>query len=266
MEKVLIKDIISVIEDFAPLSWQESYDNSGLTLGEIEKECTGVFVCLDISEQVIEQAIKNKCNLVLSHHPIIFKGIKKIDYSSSVGKIIIKAIKNEIVLYSAHTNMDNAFNGVNGILAEKLGIKNMRPLSNGSDYDNKNWLGGGAVGELPIAMEKDDFFSHLKELLHLPQVKHNSKSQNQIKKIAFCGGSGSFLIPDAIKEKADIFITGEIKYHDFIDYEDSLLLAEIGHFESEQFIKERIIAILSEKFCNFVPLISDNTPNRVKYF
>lgn len=266
MKKILIKDIISEIEDFAPLNWQENYDNSGLTLGEIKKECTGVFVCLDLSEQVIDQAIKNNCNLILSHHPIIFKGIKKIDYTSNIGKIIIKAIKNDVVLYAAHTNMDNAFNGVNGILAEKLGIKNMQPLSNGFDDNNKNWLGGGAIGELLIAMKKDEFFNHLKKVLDLPQVKHNSKNQKQIKRIAFCGGSGGFLIPDAIKANVDIFITGEIKYHDFIDNDNTLLLAEIGHFESEQFIKERIIAILSEKFCNFVPLISDETPNRVKYF
>lgn len=266
MKEVYIKDIISTIEDIAPLNWQESYDNSGLTLGDINKVCTGVYVCLDVSEQIIDKAIKSNCNIIISHHPIIFKGLKKIDYSSQLGKILIKAIKNDIVLYAAHTNIDNALNGVNGILAEKIGLVNLKPLSVGSFSENENFLGSGAIGELEKTMQRDEFFNHLKETLGLSQITYNAKEQEQIKTIAICGGSGSFLIPDAIKANVDIFITGEIKYHELLDNDKSILLAEIGHYESEQFIKERIIAILSEKFCNFVPLISDESTNRVKYF
>ncbi|HHT03728.1 MAG TPA: Nif3-like dinuclear metal center hexameric protein, partial [Bacteroidales bacterium] len=131
MKEVYIKDIISTIEDIAPLGWQESYDNSGITLGDIERECIGVYVCLDVSEEIIDKAIKSNCNIIISHHPIIFKGIKKIDYRSQIGKILIKAIKNDIVLYAAHTNIDNAINGVNGVLAERIGLVNLRPLNKG---------------------------------------------------------------------------------------------------------------------------------------
>jgi len=266
MKEVYIKDIISTIEDIAPLGWQESYDNSGITLGDIERECIGVYVCLDVSEEIIDKAIKSNCNIIISHHPIIFKGIKKIDYRSQIGKILIKAIKNDIVLYAAHTNIDNAINGVNGVLAERIGLVNLRPLNKGSYFDNENFLGSGAIGELEKPMEKAAFFQHLKETLGLSQITYNSKEQDQIKTIAICGGSGSFLIPDAIRSSVDIFITGEIKYHELLDNDKSILLAEIGHYESEQFIKERIIAILSEKYCNFVSLISDDFTNRVKYF
>lgn len=266
MGKIYIKDVISTIENFAPLSWQENYDNSGLTLGNIENECSGTYVCLDLSEEIIENAIKSNCNLIISHHPILFKAIKNIDYTSTLGKIIVKSIKNDIVIYAAHTNMDNALNGVNGILAQKIGLVNIIPLSNGSDFEHENWLGGGAIGELKKPMKKEDFFNHLKKVLNLTQIRYNSTPIEQIKNVAICGGSGSFLIPYAIKSKVDIFITGEIKYHDLLDNDKSILLAEIGHYESEQFIKERIIAVLSEKFCNFVPLILDNSSNRVKYF
>ncbi|MFA6367170.1 MAG: Nif3-like dinuclear metal center hexameric protein [Bacteroidales bacterium] len=266
MGKVYIKDIISTIENFAPLSWQEDYDNSGLTLGNTENECSGTYVCLDLSEEIIDNAIKSNCNLIISHHPILFKAIKNIDYTSTLGKIIVKSIKNDIALYAAHTNMDNALNGVNGILAQKIGLVNIKPLSNGFDFENENWLGGGAIGEFKKPMKKEEFFIHLKKVLNLPQIRYNSAPIEQIKNVAICGGSGSFLIPYAIKSKVDIFITGEIKYHDLLDNDKSILLAEIGHYESEQFIKERIIAILSEKFCNFVPLILDSSSNRVKYF
>lgn len=266
MKPVYIRDIISTIEDIAPISWQEDYDNSGLTLGSLDNMCTGVYICLDVSEEIIEQAIKSKCNIIISHHPIIFKGIKTIDYKSHIGRIIIKAIKNDIVLYAAHTNMDNALNGVNGILADKIGLVNLRPLSSTRPYEDKNFLGSGAIGDLEKPIKKEEFFLHLKQVLGLSQITYNSKAQDTIQKIGICGGSGSFLIPDAIRSNLDIFITGEIKYHDLLDNDKSILLAEIGHFESEQFIKERIIAILSEKFCNFVSLISDHSSNRIKYF
>lgn len=265
MKEVLIKDIIETLESVAPLEWQEDYDNSGLTLGDKNKECSGVYVCLDISLEVVEKAIENKCNLIISHHPIIFGGIKKIDYYSTLGKIIVRAIKNDISVYSAHTNLDNAFNGVNGILAEKIGLKNLKPLSLEQIFNNDNFLGSGAIGELEETMSTEDFLQIIKTNLNLSQIKINSHKQKQIKKVAICGGSGSFLINEAVNNKADVFITGEIKYHDLIDNDNVILLAEIGHFESEQFIKERIIAILYQKFCNFVPLISDKTANRVKY-
>lgn len=218
-----------------------------------------------MSEDIIEKAIKKNCNLIISHHPIIFKGIKKIDNASTLGQILTKSIKNDISLYAAHTNIDNAFNGVNGILAEKMGLINLKSLSKDLIFQNENFLGSGAIGELKEKMKTEDFLQLIKTKLNLSQVKYNSKNQKFIKRVAICGGSGGFLIKDAIKAKADIFITGEIKYHDLIDNDNQILLAEIGHFESEQFIKERIIAILYEKFCNFVPLFSDKTANRVKY-
>lgn len=266
MNKVFIKDIIDEIEKIAPISWQESYDNSGLLLGRVDKICNGVFVCLDLTLESLDKAIENKCNLIISHHPFIFNPIKQIDFSTVRGKIIEIAIKNDITIYSSHTNIDASYQGVNGILAEKIGIIDLSPLVNTEKSEEENYLGSGAIGFLPKEMDKDEFFLHLKSILNIKSIRYNSNQRRKIKKVALCGGAGSFLIEEAIKNKADIFITGDLKYHDFIETEPYILLADIGHYEGEQFIKERIISIISRKFCNFAPLIPDNSTNRVNYF
>ncbi|MDR0971897.1 MAG: Nif3-like dinuclear metal center hexameric protein [Bacteroidales bacterium] len=265
MDKVRIREIIEEIEKFSPLYWQETYDNSGLILGDTQKDCLGAYICLDVSEDIIDEAMEKNCNLIISHHPIIFNNLKNIDYNSQLGKIIVKAIKNNITLYCCHTNMDNAFNGVNGILAEKIGLINFKPLTNDRIFKDENYLGGGALGELEKEISTKDFLIYLKEKLNLSYIKYNSNKVKQIKKVALCGGGGAFLIEKAIEQKADIFISGEIKYHQLLDNENAILLAEIGHFESEHFIKERIVAILNKKFCNFVPLFLKEKENRVKY-
>lgn len=264
--RILIKDIIDEIEKIAPINWQESYDNSGLLLGRLDIECTGLYVCLDISLGAIEKAIENKCNLIISHHPFIFNPIKKIDFSTINGQIIEKSIKNNINIYSAHTNIDASYQGVNGILSEKIGLINLSPLIVSEKLVFENYLGHGGIGHLIKPMNREDFFIYLKQVLNLESIRYNSNPINSISKIAFCGGAGSFLIQEAIRNKADIFITGDLKYHDFLEAEPNILLADIGHYESEQFIKERIIAIVSRKFRNFAPLISDNSTNRIKYF
>lgn|SRR5574344_544507 len=264
--KIYIKDIIKTIEQTAPLSWQEAYDNSGLLLGNIDNEVSGIYICLDLSLDIVDEAIEKGCNMIISHHPLVFKSLKKIDYTTNVGKIIIKSIKNDITLYAAHTNMDNAVNGVNGILAEKLNLQNKEYLTDERLFDDCNYLGAGLVGELLKAMSCEDFLSMVKETLFLPCIKHNKIIAKEINKVAICGGSGSFLFSQVKKKGADIFLTADIKYHDFIDNEGSLSIADIGHFESEQFIKQRINELLTEKFSNFVPLFQDKRKNRVEYF
>jgi dinuclear metal center protein, YbgI/SA1388 family len=263
--KVKIKNVITAIEDTAPLVWQESYDNSGLLLGDTDRQVSGIYICLDISIDIVNEALAKGCNMIISHHPLVFKQIKKIDYTSNVGKIIVKSIKNDLTLYSAHTNMDNAVNGVNGALAQKLGLTNTQSLCDERLFSHENYLGAGLIGQIqPI--EVKDFLSKVKQILSLPCIKHNKPISETINKVAICGGSGSFLFEQAKAKQADIFLTADIKYHDFLDNEGSLFIADIGHFESEQFIKQRINELLTEKFSNFVPLFLDKRNNRVEYF
>ncbi len=261
-----IREILDEIELYAPLHWQESYDNSGLIIGRDDVACTGVLVCLDADKATIEKAIGNNINLIISHHPFIYNPIKSINTVNGQGEAIALAIKNDVNIYSAHTNMDAYINGVNGVLAKKIGLSNIEALNDERRFEDEDYLGIGAIGSLEESMSREEFFLLLKEKLGLDHIRYNSNQKSEIKKVAFCGGSGSFLIGKAIEKEADIFITGDIKYHDFLDSEPNILIADIGHFESEQFIKEKIIAIISRKFSNFAPLISDDSSNRVRYF
>ena len=353
------------MEEFAPRQFQESYDNSGLLTGNLDTKISGVLVTLDVTEAVIDEAISKKCNLIISHHPIIFRGLKKLTGGNYVERCIIKAIQNDIALYAIHTNLDNVVEGVNNRIADKLGLRERRILSAKTDtltkletfvpqgqkdavleelyaagagkigkYDecsfqskgvgtfkpseeanpfigqsgkleevhelkievifpahresqilaalrhshpyeevayylsalkNKNQgVGSGMIGMLPEPMEPMDFLHQLKTHMNLSCIRHTQPA-GTVQKIAVCGGSGAFLISHAISAGADVYITGDVKYHEFFDADKRLMIADIGHYESEVFTKELIYDILSKKFSNFALNLSEIVTNPISY-
>ncbi len=345
-----IQTIISHLESIAPPSYQESYDNAGLITGDASVEATGALCCLDATETVIDEAIEKGCNLVVAHHPIVFKGLKRLNGRNYVERTIIKAIKNDVAIYAIHTNLDNVyFRGVNSKIAEKLGLKNTRILSpkkelkkltayvsatevepvrtalfqagagivNGFDRmsyaalgvgtsggssdaqmrlevvfpsgnqgavlsalrshapsahfeiisleNSSREIGSGMIGELPKAMKAIDFLKNLKKVMETGTVKHTKLLDNPVKTVALCGGSGSFLLPAAIGQGADVYITGDFKYHEFFDADGHLVIADIGHFESEQFTIDLLHEIISEKFSNFAAFKTSVNTNPVLY-
>ena len=364
---MLIHDIISEIEKFAPTAYQESYDNSGLLVGNKETKVTGVLVSLDCIESVIDEAISLKCNLIIAHHPIIFGGLKRLTGSNYVERTVIKAIQNNIAIYACHTNLDNVKHGVNAKIAEKLGLINLKILAskkqllkklvtyvpdshseklrnslfdagagNIGNYSNcsfnsngtgtfkgnensepfvgekgklhkenetrievifesvnenailKNLLanhpyeevafdvyplentyqnvGSGMTGEFEKALNETDFLNLIKKTFHLKIVRHTPLLNKPIKKVAFCGGSGSFLIKNAINSGSDAYISADIKYHEFFDAESKLLIADTGHFENEQFTPEIFYELIQKKFTTFATYLSKVNTNPVNYF
>ncbi len=364
---MILKNIISELEKFAPISLQETYDNCGLLTGNKEQQITGAILCLDCTEDVIEEAINRNCNLVIAHHPIVFVGLKKLNGSNYVERTIIKAIQNNIAIYACHTNLDNVKLGVNNKIAQKIGLINAQVLApkksiikkivtfvptlnlenvrtalfnagagNIGNYTNcsyvlegtgsfkanenanpfvgengklhfeketrlevifesfneqkiitalkenhpyeevaydlynlenfNNEVGSGLIGELPIPMTENDFLNHLKIVFNLKSVKHTKFLEKKIQKVSLCGGSGSFLLKNAINLKSDIYISSDFKYHEFFDAENSILIADIGHYESEQFTPEIFYEIISNKFPTFALYLTEINTNPVNYF
>lgn len=364
---MIISDITKYLEDVAHLSFQESYDNAGLIVGNYNTQVTGMLITLDVTEKIIEEAISNNLNLIIAHHPIVFGGLKKFNGNNYVERTVIKAIKNDIAIYAAHTNLDSViYNGVNSKICEKIGLKNTKILSpskgklnkvvvfvphknvnevrtamfnagagNIGNYDScsfnldgkgtfkagegstpyvgeinelhtepetrietivpthllgkiisamqnahpyeevaydvyelKNeWdqVGAGMVGELEKPIEANDFLKSIKSIFKCESIRHTELINKTIIKVAVCGGSGSFLLKDAIKAKADIFITGDFKYHQFFDAEGHIIIADIGHFESEQFTKELFYELVTIKFPNFAVRLTKVNTNPIKY-
>ena len=364
---MILKNIISELEKFAPISLQETYDNCGLLTGNKEQQITGAILCLDCTEDVIEEAINRNCNLVIAHHPIVFVGLKKLNGSNYVERTIIKAIQNNIAIYACHTNLDNVKLGVNNKIAQKIGLINAQVLApkksiikkivtfvptlnlenvrtalfnagagNIGNYTNcsyvlegtgsfkanenanpfvgengklhfeketrlevifesfneqkiitalkenhpyeevaydlynlenfNNEVGSGLIGELPIPVTENDFLNHLKIVFNLKSVKHTKFLEKKIQKVSLCGGSGSFLLKNAINLKSDIYISSDFKYHEFFDAENSILIADIGHYESEQFTPEIFYEIISNKFPTFALYLTEINTNPVNYF
>jgi len=362
-----IKEITSYLESLAPLATQESYDNSGFICGDKNIEVTNALISLDCTEDIIQEAIDRGCNLVISHHPIVFVGLKSFTGKNYVERTVIKAIKNDIAIYAIHTNLDNYEFGVNKKIGNFLNIKSPRILSPNSAsisklitlvptshkdqilealfnagagqignysecsfssegqgsfkankkanqfigetntrhleseakveviipnhkvsqvlneliknhpyeevaYDiiqlqnkNKN-QGSGMIGELENEMDTVEFLQFLKDTFKCGIIKHTELVNSKVKKIAWCGGSGSFLLHKAKQQQADIFITGDFKYHEFFDAENQIIIADIGHFESEQFTIELISELLSKKFIKFAPCLTEINTNPVKYY
>jgi dinuclear metal center YbgI/SA1388 family protein len=364
---MLIKDIISEIEHFAPPALKEDYDNVGLLVGSATAEATGVLITLDVTEEVVDEAIQNGCNMIVAHHPLIFRGLKNITDKSETGRIVIKAIRNSIAIFAGHTNVDSVLNGVSGKMAQKLGLVNtsvLSPVKNrllklvtfvpvehaekvraaifdagagvignydscsynltgtgtfraGEDtnpfvgkkgeihsekevrvetilpdfqknsvvsallnahpyeeaaYDiyplENEWpvTGYGIVGDLEESVDEIDFLNVLKQTFNADGIRYTQFLNKPIKRVALCGGSGSELLGRAISSGADIFISADFKYHQFFEAENRILIADIGHFESEQFTKELFFEILTKKFSNFAIRLSEVNTNPIKYF
>jgi dinuclear metal center YbgI/SA1388 family protein len=362
-----ILDIISYLESVAPPGYQESYDNAGLILGNSESIISSALITLDVTEEVIDEAIELGCELIISHHPILFKGLKRINGNSYVERCVIKAIKNDIAIYAAHTNLDSVTSGVNSKICEKIGLTKMRILAPAKDillklvtfvpvnhldrvrdaifaagaghignYDKcsynvggsgtfrgneeanpyvgtkgefhtekeirfetilpkhlKNvvvralleahpyeevaydlyslenempFVGAGMIGELAVAEDEVNFLSRLMAVFQCEVIKHTGLLGKPVRTVAVCGGSGSFLLSKAIAEKADIFITADFRYHDFFDAENKIVVADIGHYESEQFTKEVFHELLIKKFPTFALRLSEIKTNPVSYF
>ncbi|MEM6317519.1 MAG: Nif3-like dinuclear metal center hexameric protein [Bacteroidota bacterium] len=348
-----INEVIQFLESIAPPVYQESYDNAGLIVGNRSTEITGVLCCLDSTEAVIEEAIQMNCKLVVAHHPIVFKGLKRFNGSNYVERTIIKAIKNDIAIYAIHTNLDNMlYQGVNTRIAETLGLENTRILApkknlkrvaafgeeatisqlrsqlfdigvgdvNGQsqvsyaslgvgttagkgagrvkfealfpvhlqgkvqrilhDFERQEALtyhlttvensnsqiGSGMIGQLPKAMKTKKFLAYLKERMRVSCIKHTAILKDNIQTIAFCGGAGGFLLRNAIGQKADVFITADYKYHEFFDADGRIMIADIGHYESEQFTINLLCEVLSQKFSNFAAHCTEVNTNPVSYY
>ena len=262
-----IKEITDFLETVAPLEYQERYDNAGLIVGNKEIEFKGAVICLDSTEEVVDEAIKLGYNLIIAHHPIIFQGIKKLTGKTYIGRTILKAIKNDIAIYAIHTNIDNAFlNGVSTKIASKLGFTNLEILDPKPEFILKgDKVGTGVIATLENAMDEMEFLHYLKKKLNLNCIKYTKLRDKPIKKIAICGGACSFLLKKAISTEADIFITADFKYHEYFDAENKLIIADIGHYESEIFTIELIFDILNNKFSTFAARLTNVITNPVKY-
>ena len=257
-----IDEIVGYLDERFHPEYQEDYDNAGFLVGCGAEECTGVLVALDLTADVVAEAKKLGLNLIVTHHPFIFGGMKRVTDRSEAGRIIIGMLRSGIATYAAHTNLDNLPYGVNGILAQKLGLQNtriLRPTDNTADN-----IGAGMVGELPHETDATEFLLMVKQRLGLPWVRISGERPT-VRRVAICGGAGSFLISDAMHAGADAYLTADLKYHDFQRAEGRMLLADIGHYESEQFAKEIIYRAISEKFSNFVCRISECQQSIVHY-
>jgi dinuclear metal center YbgI/SA1388 family protein len=267
---MIVQQIITVLEEVAPLYLQENYDNAGLLTGNTNWECTGAIIGLDVNEEVVLEAIEKKCNLIIVHHPIIFKGLKKLTGNNYVENCIISAIKNNIAIYAIHTNLDNVLDGVNGKIANEIGLINCQvllPKNEDLPVDSTNYqIGSGLLGELPNSLSEIDFLKSLKEKFNLSVIKHTKLLGKPVYKVALCGGAGSFLIQAAIAAGADFYISSDIKYHEFFDANQRLVIADIGHYESEQFTSDLIFDILREKFPTFAALKTGVSTNPVHYY
>ncbi len=264
-----VSDIIGFITDVAPLHWQENYDNSGLLIGDADAMVDKVLLTLDVTEKVIDEAIENSFHLIISHHPLIFKGVKNILTDNTLGRIITKAIKHDISIAAMHTNLDNSYAGVNNILADKLGLKDLhilRPNSGQFCDDPASQVGSGMIGEFENETSETEFLKLIKEKLNVGAIRHSELLGKPIKRVALCGGSGAFMINDAKRCKADAYLTADVKYHEFFDADNELVVVDAGHFETEQFTKQLIADIILKKNPKFAVQISSVKTNSVHYF
>lgn len=259
-----VSEVAAVLEEWAPPPVAESYDNVGLLVGRPDMEVSGILINLDMTEEVVEEAIATGANMIVAHHPIWFMPRKRLNGEDYVSRTIIMAVKHDIALYACHTNLDNVRTGVNQMIGNRLGLKNMtflRPKQNG-----ENDYGSGMVGELPETMGKEAFLGHVKATFQCGGIRFSDTPGENIERVAVCGGAGSFLTADAIAAGADALVTADITYHKFFDNEKKILLLDIGHYESEQFTSELIHDYLSKKFINFAIRLSNVKTNPVKYF
>ncbi|MBP5572238.1 MAG: Nif3-like dinuclear metal center hexameric protein [Bacteroidales bacterium] len=233
-----VKDVINAIEAVAPLKLQDEWDNSGLQVGFTQDEVKGVLVCLDITEEIVDEAIEKGCTMIVSHHPLLFHALKQVSDSTYQQRCVAKAITKGLAIYSAHTSLDNARGGVNFKIAELIGLRNLDWLEPKEGMD----AGSGLIGELAKPTDAETLLNQLKDTFKVKCLKHTEPTK-PVKTVALCGGAGAFLMQTAARKGADCFITGEFHYHDYFD-NDGMLLVELGHYQSEQYTKDLLKDII----------------------
>ncbi len=257
-----IKEVIAALEQFAPLPLQEDFDNAGLQLGLTEAEVSGALLCLDVTEETVAEAVEKGCNLVVSHHPLLFHGLKQIVDADSVQRTVKMAIKNDVTIVSMHTNLDNAVGGVNWKIAEKLGLETGRQGVQGVQGEKC----GLYVGTFAKPLSANDFISLLKTRMEAQCVMTNELLKREIRKVAICGGAGSFMLDDAIAQGADAFVTGEMHYHEYFGHDQKIQIAVIGHYESEHFTNELFREIIERECKGVRCVMADSQKNPVRYY
>ena len=260
-----IKEVIAALEQFAPLPLQEDYDNAGLQLGLTEAEVSGALLCLDVTEETVAEAVEKGCNLVVSHHPLLFRGLKQIVDADSVQRTVKMAIKNDVTIVSMHTNLDNAVGGVNWKIAEKLGLETGRQGVQGVQGVQGEKC-GLYVGTFAKPLSANDFISLLKTRMEAQCVMTNELLKREIRKVAICGGAGSFMLDDAIAQGADAFVTGEMHYHEYFGHDQEIQIAVIGHYESEHFTNELFREIIERECKGVRCVMADSQKNPVRYY
>ena len=258
-----IKEVLSALEQFAPLPLQESWDNAGLQVGLTETEVSGALLCLDVTEKIVDEAVSKGCNLIVSHHPLLFRGLKTLSDLTDVQRTVRKAVRQDICVISMHTNMDNAVGGVNYVIAQKLGLTDVRFLVPTGSATMES--GSGVVGELTEPMAADDFIIQVKRIFGVECAMCNELLRRPIRRVALCGGAGDFLLDDAVKAGADAFITGEMHYHQYFGYEQQLQICVIGHYQSEQFTTEIFEEIIRQACPGVKTLTAETCTNPIYY-
>lgn len=252
--------LCDILNEFAPLSLQDSWDNSGLQIDNNNAEVTGVLICFDITEKSLQEAIDKHCNVIVAHHPLLFHGLKQIGNDAYIERCVRMAIVHNIAIYCNHTPLDKVQDGISWKLGEKLGLQNLTYLQ------TDGIASYGTMGEFSTPLSEKDFINLLKSTFGLTYVRCSEPLNKAISKVALCGGSGAFLIDDALKAGADAFVCGDIKHHEFYKAEQKILLADIGHFESEIATKEIFFSILSKKIPTFVVHLSENDKSPIYCF
>lgn len=259
---IKVKDIANAIEEFAPCSLQEVYDNTGLQVGNPDMSVSAALLCLDVTEDILDEAKRRECNLIVSHHPLLFGGLKSVTGRDAVQRIVIRAIKENIAIYSAHTNLDSTWNGVSHEIAHTLKLKDIEVLS---PKDDNERAGLGVIGNIS-PLPKLEFLRKLKELFKVKSLRFSSQSpQLVVRRVAICGGAGISLINEAKRSNADVLVTGDVKYHEFVSHANDILIADIGHYESELCTKKIFSRIIREKFPNFVTYFAESEKNPINY-
>ncbi|MDE6294982.1 MAG: Nif3-like dinuclear metal center hexameric protein [Muribaculaceae bacterium] len=262
MSTVRVRDIANVIEAFAPKTLQEPYDNAGLQVGNPDMPVSAVLLCLDVTPDILEEAKRRQCNLIISHHPLLFAGLKQIIGATPTEAIVIDALVNNIAIYAAHTNLDSAIEGVSYEIAHSLDMKDIHVLEPKSDNPE---YGLGVIGSIKPTPTLE-FLRKVKELFNVSPLRYSSMSpQIVIRKVAVCGGSGASLIGNAMRAGADVFLTGDLKYHDYTSYGHSILLADIGHYESELGSRKIFSRIIREAYPECVIYFAETESNPIAH-
>ena len=256
-------DIQYVLEDWSPISNAEDFDNVGLLVGDPSAIIEKALITLDTTQNILDEAINQNCNLIITFHPFLYKGDESLKSEEYVDEIIVKALKHNINIYAIHTNLDNNPKGVSFQIAKRLGLKNLEIMIKKDEKEN---VGMGMIGDLEIEKTETDFLNFLKDKMEISNLRHSNLVGNNIKRIGVLGGSGSFGIEEALNKNIDCYVTADLKYHDFFKSNNKMLLVDIGHYESEKYTKELILNYLNKKIPKFACVIAKSRTNPVNYY